>query len=371
MPYVLDTSGTNPDNTINDELHLIPLITEGSNHRVIIPKQAPYFLNGSNEDMKVYLVNGPTRTILQKGEDWQPLFKFDQATRTIGLPVYGAISIINPDLSSGTVSIDYHTIGDNWILQPSAIADILNGLSGDITRTYWEQVTGYPSQFPVVNHPHEESDLIGLSSVVEAIEELAAAVTARSAGVDPADLVAHYNATGAQISAFLDALGTLRSDLEQSIADGLSNVDLSSIQSQIDTLDNNYSIITLPIIEKLADFASVWEVIGTSPGVPVEIQPTVAKVNFSISGAPGSVIVDTSLMGAEGSYFTIVTIHDEDTDVIFKNNEGGGRKFRGHIDPTPVGATHGYVEDTVLTLDTPHRKVTVVRKANSIFDVYL
>lgn len=206
MAYDFDPTGIDPLNVIESptqEYHVIPQLTPGTNHRVIIPKFAPYILTGGLMPMTVSVVNGGVTTLLTMGADWTPVFKFDLASRTSEKPIYGGVSIINNTII-GTIALEYHTIGGNWTLTTQQISDLLNSISGDITRTYWESIANLPTQFPVVLHPHEETDLIGLSDVVIALEEINTSIQNRPGGVAPADHIALTAALSLQISNLID-----------------------------------------------------------------------------------------------------------------------------------------------------------------------
>lgn len=375
MPYVLDTNGSNEDNVVLDELHTIPALTVGTNHRVIIPNNSPYYLTGGLTPMTVYIAAGSTRTPLTRGVDWVPLFQFQQATRTTEFAIYGALSIINPDLSVGTVALDYHTVGDNWILEPSAINAILAELSGNFNRQYWESVAGYPEQFPVVLHPHEEEDIVGLSDIATKLDEVAAAIVARPAGVDSTELASHITNVQAQISIFLDALSSLRDDLEDQIAAGVGGIDLSDIEDAIEALETTVSGLVINVGSNNSSISTLvtdsdHNRIAINKLGSYEFTPT-AAANFTLSPSrlsgkniyvqgdcTGVVLDDIGVAGEWGVGEWITITHggsEASIDVVFADNTA-----------TPLFTsynknTNAFVQDSVLTIDAKHVKVTILK----------
>ena len=115
LNYTFDPAGTSAANRITGEQHVI---TENNNsdYYFVVPKYAPFFLNSFTA---VRIVNGVT-TPLVEGTDFYAALPYIGATRSIGVPVYGAISFSNLNIT-GIVQITYQTLGGEWVIDDQQI----------------------------------------------------------------------------------------------------------------------------------------------------------------------------------------------------------------------------------------------------------
>jgi hypothetical protein len=169
--YPFDPTGQLIGNRITGEQHTIT----SSNYRdyhFIVPINGPYFeetLVISHRD-----INNNVR-ILNKGIDYQPTHWFVGASRACAKAIYGSISFLDLQLS-GTVTLQYQTIGGEWTLDLNKISQILADRLHNPKITAWEMVSGKPTVFPPVNHEWNLTDLVGVSDLVAAVNNVTTAL---------------------------------------------------------------------------------------------------------------------------------------------------------------------------------------------------
>lgn len=170
--YPLDYTGLSPDN-----LHIETIQLSAANYRnffVVIPSGAPYF-GGS-----LVVKDAVTNTVLQEGVHYYKTHEFREASLSIELPIYGSISFIRSTISND-IRVECQVIGGDWQVVETEIAAKLANLIANPRAVRWTQIQQYPNAFPVVNHDiNGDTDLIGLSSVVSALNELIVAVGQRN-----------------------------------------------------------------------------------------------------------------------------------------------------------------------------------------------
>lgn len=172
--YVFDPTGRSPANLVPGEQHVVTN-NNYKNYYLIVPKNGPFFINSV---VMTQSINGSTRTLVE-GVDWYPVFAFIGATRSIGMPVYGGMSFT--DLSiSGIVSVTYQTIGGEWVFDDSVILETMANKAYNPFTTTWEEVSGVPNQFPVVNHIWDLVDMVGEAQVVEKLVAIENAILSKT-----------------------------------------------------------------------------------------------------------------------------------------------------------------------------------------------
>lgn len=139
----------------------------------IIPKAGPYFRNS----LKV--THYPSGNVLIDGVDFTCSHSFQAATHSIGLGIYGSITFYDHTLT-GTVSLEYQTVGGDWTIDEAKIAEILANTLLDPRITTWEQVVDVPYQFPPIAHEYSIDDWYGAGEIVDKLADIAAAIGASS-----------------------------------------------------------------------------------------------------------------------------------------------------------------------------------------------
>lgn len=162
--YPFDPTGTKGSNRIVGEKHALSP-PAWKDYHFIIPKLAPFF----RDSIKIRECN--TGRELVEGTDWMASHRFIDASRSTARPIYGSITFYDKTLS-GVVEIEYQTLGGDWTIDGDAITQLLVHTSSNPRITTWEEIVDLPFQFPVIDHDWHLDDLIGMSHVKKAIEDV-------------------------------------------------------------------------------------------------------------------------------------------------------------------------------------------------------
>lgn len=184
---VFDPTGLLPANIVTGEVHTITP-ANGRDYHFTVPLFAPFF-SGDQELIYEPAVGSPRPLV--EGVDYLLAFEFIGASRGCAKPVYGGISFLNNQLAGKIRFNKYRTIGGNWCLNLPEITQILANRVNNPRTTAWEQVTNYPTLFPVIDHEWNLIDMVGMSKVVESLGDIADAIAARPVPVLPVDLIDH------------------------------------------------------------------------------------------------------------------------------------------------------------------------------------
>lgn len=154
------------------------------NHRryhFIVPRKGPYFI----QSLKVTYrgQDGVARTLVE-GKDWLGSYWFLGATRGLELPVYGGVSFLNSQLT-GTIEIEYQSIGGEWTLDDRAIEEILGDRIHNPLTTTWEVIAKVPKLFNPEPHAWEIENMVKMDSVYKALDSIAVAIRLKN---DPTGL---------------------------------------------------------------------------------------------------------------------------------------------------------------------------------------
>lgn len=166
--YPFDPTGKLASNLIAAEMQILTAQNYRDYH-FIVPNAAPYFVNSLVITFKD--TQGNVRP-LTEGVDYVCTHMFHDASLACAAPIAGSISFYNT-LLAGQVQLKYQTLGGIWTLDADAIAKILADRLHNPRITTWEQVTDQPVTFPVIDHEWNLVDLVGMSEVVTAINEIA------------------------------------------------------------------------------------------------------------------------------------------------------------------------------------------------------
>lgn len=171
-PLNLDTSGVARDNRIIDERHTISSYIQGE-YRFVVPKMAPFF----TMNYEVYAIDPSTnsRRKLERYTDYAESHPYKKVTDTLQKQVCGSIMILDTAFS-GTVSIDYNSIGGPFCVDSAAILAVLaNKLVNPITVD-WSTVVNVPSKFPPEMHYHPAENLGEYGELTKEVKNLTDAV---------------------------------------------------------------------------------------------------------------------------------------------------------------------------------------------------
>jgi hypothetical protein len=185
-PYPFDPTGAQLSNKIVGEQHVLTAMNF-QDYFFVVPTFAPFFLDGLTV---VHTALDNSTTTLVEGVDYIATHLFIGASRACALPIYGSITFLNLSLA-GQVTLQYQTLGGEWTVDLAQIAEILADRIHNPRVTAWEQVSGAPNVFPVVDHPWDLVDMVGLSEVLPKLDDIATAIVNKTT----TGLAAHLAAT--------------------------------------------------------------------------------------------------------------------------------------------------------------------------------
>jgi hypothetical protein len=186
--YPFDPTGQAVTNRITGELQ--PL-TGGndSNFLFLIPAATPFF--GDSMSLNFKSLQGDIRPLVL-GIDFYLSHYFLGASRACGKPVYGSVTLLNTELRGTVIFNPYQCLGGEWSVDSNTIATILADQAHNPRTTTWDQVAGYPNVFPPIPHEWDLKDMVGMSSVLEAINRVVDAILTQASSA----MTQHINAQG-------------------------------------------------------------------------------------------------------------------------------------------------------------------------------
>jgi hypothetical protein len=172
--YPFDPTGSATTNLVSGERQVIN--SSGiMNFFYIVPKAGPFY----RDSLKVKLY--PSGVELVEGIDYNPTHYFHAGSHSTGLALYGSITFYDHTLT-GTVSLEYQTIGGDWVLDEAAITQLLANNLVDPRITTWDEAVDLPYQFPVIDHEFNIDNFIGADDIVTKLISIKEAINAMAAG---------------------------------------------------------------------------------------------------------------------------------------------------------------------------------------------
>ena len=169
--YPFDPTGQAATNLVVGEQHAV----QEANFRdyyYVVPIFAPFF--AADVIITFTEVGGTVRTLVE-GEDYYFALPFIGATRSIGVPLYGAISL-NNSIISGSISLHYRTVGGDFTTDPATILQNLALLAYNPRTALWDVITDKPAVFPPINHPQDIDTIFGQEDLINSILALASTI---------------------------------------------------------------------------------------------------------------------------------------------------------------------------------------------------
>lgn len=239
--YPLDYSGVSPANKITDE---IQTVTRLNNHNfyLLIPVAAPFFL----DNLVVKYLNSTTGqyTPLVFGVDYYPCLPFVGATRSIGKPVYGAITINNPNLN-GTIKVTYQTLGGPWTLDEGFVMEQVLEKNLNPRVVSWEQITDLPNVYPPTPHSWDLVDLVGEAEVLAKLADIEVAILTPPA---PNYTRPDWNATDPLSPSFI-----------RNKPEIVTTIDLSQLSDERDKKDWSYTLPGIDFLKQIQPGYFTWD----------------------------------------------------------------------------------------------------------------
>lgn len=169
--YMLDPTGTNPDNLVSGEEHVL----ENLQYRFIVPKHGPFYSES------VVVVDAVTNTPLVKttkdvvGQYTIPVIS-QEATLKMGLEVADAILITDQSVAT-RVYVSYQTVGGFFQRNVDNVVNIFNAFLNDNRKVDWlNGIYGKPTEFPPSVHAHSLMDVFGFETMTFMLERINQAI---------------------------------------------------------------------------------------------------------------------------------------------------------------------------------------------------
>lgn len=172
--YPFDPTGTATSNLITNEQQPVQSFNY-ENFYLIVPQLAPFFTTNLQIQYSDPLT--PLKTLVE-GVDYNLVLPYWGATRSIGLPVYGGILIQNTTYT-GTVSLQYQTMGGIWVADRSYVLTNLAQQLYNPRSVIWDVLTNVQQIFPPINHDLDISNVYGLDTLLQKLDDIAASIANR------------------------------------------------------------------------------------------------------------------------------------------------------------------------------------------------
>lgn len=190
--YKLDLTGTLQANLISNEKHTVTN-TNGVTRQIIIPKLGPYYADSL---VVKYKTIGNVTITANKDVDYQAVLELQDISSALGLELQTAVEILNPAIS-GSVYIDYQTLGGNFALNREKALETIANLIANPRKAQWSSIINAPTYYPPSDHTHAISeDFIGASTLNAKISSLITSVINYSEEVDLTTMSSHIATTG-------------------------------------------------------------------------------------------------------------------------------------------------------------------------------
>lgn len=164
--YPLDLTGTSPDNLVIDEPHQMVR----RKVRCIAPMYAPFF----KDSLKIY--DGLSTTPLTTGQfKLANIIPLPTAMAGMGKEVY-AIVVITDESVSDNITLDYQTVGGDFVQSFEAALTLLEALSQDNRPASWPNIIDRPALYPPDLHLQAIGDTIGWEYAAVAIQQIREAI---------------------------------------------------------------------------------------------------------------------------------------------------------------------------------------------------
>ena len=227
VTYPFDVSGALASNLITNESQILTP-ANGIDFHILVPELGPYF--SQSLVLTIKLPSGVVKTLVE-GIDYQCVYWFISASRACALPIYGGISFLDLTLS-GIVTLQYQTLGGNWVLDTPTITAMLADVMYNPRITALEEVTNYPIAFPPTPHQWNLVDMVGMSNVVAAIEDVNASILAQIAATAAAVALKVDTYPPATIDSKIAAEATRAEGVEASL---LASINAASTSAALTT----------------------------------------------------------------------------------------------------------------------------------------
>ena len=163
--YAFDRTGTNPDNKVVDEPHVLNNLA----FRSVAPTYGPFFAES------VYVYDVDAGRPLVKDIDYFPTEILEELSLKLNKEISSLIIINNSNVSNN-IKITYQTVGGIYSDSSEAVSRMFEVVMNDSRTVNWENVEGKPYAYPPNLHFNYLTDIVGFEPLITALERIRNAI---------------------------------------------------------------------------------------------------------------------------------------------------------------------------------------------------
>ncbi len=163
--YLLDPSGTNPDNLVRNEEHIL----SKNRIRAVVPIYGAFFSDS------LVLFDKINKRRLNYGTDFCAAGLLQNETMSFGKSINSVVLILNSEVSNN-ISITYQNLGGEYERNIAGLEALLNLKRPDNDNPVFNDIEKLPTTFKPTFHKHDFGDMYGMDYLVFLLERLRMAV---------------------------------------------------------------------------------------------------------------------------------------------------------------------------------------------------
>ena len=171
VQYPFDPTGSAATNLVTGELRTLTEVNAAP-YRILIPSHAPFYLNNL---LLEHINEQGIATPMTEGVDYYPVLPYMAASRSIGQPIYGGLSIIST-LPQGIMRVQYQTLGGTWTADADYVYEQLLSSVYNNRTTWWDRLTNVQDLFPPMDHEHVADDIEGHQALLAKLDTIREAI---------------------------------------------------------------------------------------------------------------------------------------------------------------------------------------------------
>lgn len=163
--YVLDPTGSNPDNAVVGEVHSLSV----AQIRAFAPTYGAFF----TESINVW--DNTTSQLLVKNVDYVCVELLQEATVRYGKEICLLVLVLNHNVSNN-IRVNYQVLGGLYQNNAAGIVNMYNTVMSDNRDVDWINVMNKPYQYPPTLHNHLLEDIYGFEALAVSLERVRNAI---------------------------------------------------------------------------------------------------------------------------------------------------------------------------------------------------
>jgi len=164
--YGLDLTGSNPDNFVGDEKHVL----SDRRNRAVVTKAGPFYADN------VVMVDMADLRILVRGIDYVPIELNQIMSLRTGKDVFGALLVINRQVSKN-IQVSYQCVGGEWEQTAQTLFDLLDKIPDDGLDFSWYEIDGKPKEWFPTPHFHPIGTPSGFEEICHKLDKIQNAIS--------------------------------------------------------------------------------------------------------------------------------------------------------------------------------------------------